>query len=136
MAVWRLLLLTCIQLVALIFQNQYHAVGNAQELGRTIVDLVALFKFEIELDDVEVRDELLNLAVSTLVHLKDRVETHHDLLLENELRPVSFSVFLMRKIAQQHANLDLILRRNLLNQIHGDLLSNFLSTEHILQYSV
>ena len=132
MAVWRLLLLACIQLVTLILQNQYHTVGNAQELGCAVVDLVSLFKFEIELDDVEVRDELLNLAVPTLVHLKDRVEAHHDLLLEDKLRPISFSVLLVRKISQQHANLNLILSCNLLNQVHGDLLSHFLSAEHIL----
>ena len=98
--------------------------------------MVALFELQVELDNVEVRDELLNLAVPALVHLKDRVEAHHDLLLEDELGPVPFSVLLVRKISKQHANLDLILRRNLLNQVHGDLLSHFLSAEHILQDSV
>ena len=72
MFVRRLWLKTCIELLALILENKDNAVCDAQKLWRSVPDCTTFFNFKEEFDNVKVRDELLNLAITALVHLKNR----------------------------------------------------------------
>ena len=89
MLVRRLWLETGIKLLTLVLENEDNAVGDAQKLRRSVPDRSSFFNFQEEFDNVEVGDELLNLAVTTLVHFEDRRHLAQDLLLEDELRPTS-----------------------------------------------
>ena len=63
-----------------------------------VLDRGTLFKLKVEFDNVQVRDELLYLAVTTLIHLKNTGAPDKYFLLENELRPAPLLVlvFLVR----------------------------------------
>lgn len=132
----RRLFLAGVQFVALVFKNEDHAIGDAQELGGPLANLTALFELEEELYDVEVGDEMLDLPIAALVHLENRWKSLEDLLFEDELRPVALSIFLVWQVPEQQADFDLVFCSNLLNQIHGNLLGDLLCTKHILKDSV
>ena len=136
MAVGRLRLIARLQLAALVFQDEDNGVCDAEQDRCAVLDGLPFFEAQVELDDVKVGDELLDLAVATLVHVEDGLLALQDLLLKDELGPVPALVLLVRKISEELTDLDVVARRNLLDQVDGDLLGNLLRAQNVLQDAV